>query len=124
MPDSPLQRWVASDSALKPLENKLGRTPVYGAHRTVTSATTILDSDDLILCDTTAGSITVTLPPAATNLGRRFTCKKLIAANAMTLDGNASELIDGAATVAITVRYASRTIQSDGTGWHIVAAHL
>ncbi len=116
----PLQRWTAPD--LLSLENKLGRTPVYGAHRTVTASTTVIDSDDLVLCDTTAGSITVTLPPAAKNLGRRFTCKKLIAANTMTLDGNGSELIDGAATVAVTTRYASKTVQSDGVGWQIVAS--
>lgn len=116
--ESPLGR------ALKKLENLLGRTPVFGATRTVTAATTIIDSDDVVLVDTTGGSITVTLPPAATNLGRRFTVKKMVAANTMTLDGNGSETIDGAATVAVTVQYAARTVQSDGTAWHIVAAHL
>lgn len=110
--------------ALRKVENLLGRTPVFGASRTVTAATTIVDSDDVVLVDTTGGSVTVTLPPAATNLGRRFTVKKLIAANTLTLDGNGSETIDGAATVALTTRYAARTVQSDGTAWHIVAAHL
>lgn len=116
--ESPLGR------ALKKLENLLGRTPVFGATRTVTAATTIIDSDDVVLVDTTGGSITVTLPPAATNLGRRFTMKKMVAANTMTLDGNGAETIDGAATVAVTVQYAARTVQSDGSGWLIVASVL
>lgn len=109
---------------LRDLMAKLGRTPTWGDHRTVTTATTVVDSDDLILVDTTSGSVTVTLPSAVGRRGRKFACKKLIAANTMTLAGAGSETIDGAATVGITTQYAARTVQSDGINWHIVAAHL
>jgi hypothetical protein len=109
---------------LRELMGLLGRTPTWGDHRTVTTATTVVDSDDLVLVDTTSGSVTVTLPSAVGRRGRKFTMKKLIAANTMTLAGAGSETIDGAATVAITTRYAVRTVQSDGINWHIVAAHL
>ena len=107
---------------LRKLGGLLGRTPIWGDDRTVTAATTVVDSDDLILVDTTSGSVTVTLPTALGNKGRRFTMKKLVAANTMTLA--AADSIDGAATVGITTRYASRTVQSDNATWHIVAAHL
>jgi hypothetical protein len=37
----------------------------------------------------------------------------------VTVDGNASETIDGALTYALAVQYQSITIISDGTNWHI-----
>lgn len=123
----PLQRLALSGlgdtaiaRALKRIENLFGRTPVFGAHRTVTAASNILDSDDLLLCDTTSAGFTVLLPPAPENRGRRFTIKKLIAANTLTLDGNGSETIDGATTKAWTTQYTAYTVQSDGTQWWIV----
>ena len=109
---------------LRNLKGLLGRTPVWGDDRTVTAATTITDSDELVLVDTTSGSVTVTLPTALGRKGRRFTVKKLIAANTLTLAGAGSDTIDGAATVGLTTRYAARTVQSDNANWHIVAAHL
>lgn len=88
-----------------------------------TAAYTATALDDLILCDATSGAFTVTLPKAADNNGKELTVKKTDAsANAVTLDGNGSETIDGAATVALSSRYASRTIRSDGTNWHIIAS--
>lgn len=115
-----LSSLEATIRGLKRVEHLLGHTPTYGASRTVTANTTALDSDDLILGDTTSGSITITLPPADQNLGRRFTAKKKAAANTLTLDANGSELIDGAATLAWTTNQQSYTVQSDGVGWQVV----
>ena len=128
-----LQRWDLPTSLpdvqsigvyLRKLKGLLGRTPVWGDDRTVTAATTVVDSDELILVDTTSGSVTVTLPPALGRKGRRFTAKKLIAANTMTLAGAGSDTIDGAGTVGITTQYASRTVQSDDANWHVVSSFL
>jgi hypothetical protein len=70
--------------------------------------------------DTSGGSVTLTLPMAAAVVGYRLEVKKMTAANTLTLDGHASETIDGAATLAWTVQYQSFTVVSDGTGWSIV----
>lgn len=106
--------------ALKRLENVLGRTAQYGSTRTTTSATTLMDSDDLLLVNTTGGNITVTLPLVASNLGRRFAVKKIAAGNTLTLDGNGSEQIDGAATLAWTTNNLTHVVQSDGTMWRVI----
>jgi hypothetical protein len=89
--------------------------------RTITATTTALKTDHTLLCDATAGAITVNLPAAAGCAGRIYNIKKIDAsANAVTLDGNSSETIDGAATKATTTQYASFTIQSEGAAWHVL----
>ena len=42
------------------------------------------------------------------------------AERAITLDGNSSETIDGAATFVLSTQYESVTIISNGTGWYIL----
>lgn len=71
--------------------------------------------------DASGGGITITLPAAANIAGRQYTIRKSDAsANAVTVDGNASETINGAATYALTTQYQSVTIMSDGTNWMII----
>lgn len=85
-----------------------------------TSGYTATGSDYLIKCDATSAAFTITLPAAASHSGRELTIKKAdISGNAVTIDGNASETIDGQLTVKLGYRYESLTIQSDGTNWHI-----
>ena len=117
-----LRRWVRGtrpvERQLQDLENLLGRTPVFYAVRAVTTATTVIDSDGLILVDATGGGVTVTLPPVVGVAGRRFTLKKTDASgNAATFDGDGTETIDGATTKSTTTRYATITVQSDGVVW-------
>lgn len=119
-----LQRWEPStwgEAAFRALKNVLGRTPVFGSTKSVAAAYSIVDSDDLVLCDTTSAGFTVTLPLAATNLGRRFTVLKSDASgNTLTLDGNGSETINGSATKTTTTRYAGWVVQSDGANWWVI----
>jgi hypothetical protein len=73
--------------------------------------------DDVILCDATSGSLTITLYAASGNAGRRLTILKTDSStNTVTIDGNASETIDGALT---TVIYPNQTITliCDGSNW-------
>ena len=114
-----LRRWGVAGAAtldnvwhaLKRLEGDLGRTIAWSNSRIVTASTAILDSDDVLLVATAGGAVTVMLPPAATNLGRRFTVKKMDAhANNVTLD--AAETIDGAASLAWNTQYAAYTVQA------------
>lgn len=82
---------------------------------------TATTSDQVILCNATAGAITVNLPTAVGITGRTYHIKKTdSSANAVTIDPNGSETVDGSSTKAINVQYTSYTVVSDGTNWHIV----
>lgn len=89
---------------------------------TITAATyTALDTDIVILADATSNAITITLPAAATNNERVLNIKKIDSVgNNVTIDGNASETIDGGLTAVLTVQYESITIICDGSNWHII----
>ena len=89
--------------------------------RTVTASGAVLGDDALILVDASAGAVTLTLPAAAAAANRRLVVKKIDASgNAVTLDPNGAETIDGAASQAITGQYDALAIACDGTAWWIV----
>lgn len=89
--------------------------------RTITATASAAANDYTILCDATAGAVVVNLPAAAGCPGRIYNVKKIDASvNSVTIDGNGAETVDGAATKATTTQYAGWTIQSNGTGWHIL----
>lgn len=99
--------------------------PVGKAIETVTGNTT-LDNTHSTLLVNASGSITVTLPTAASaynsadKIGRIYTVKKIDAdADTVTIDGNGSETIDGATTAVLTKQWESIDIQSNGTAWYI-----
>jgi hypothetical protein len=94
----------------------------FGTARSVTASTSIVSSDFAIIADSTAGAITVSLPPAATANGRIFFVKRVNAgANNVTVDPFGSETIDGAATHVLTAQWHRVEIISNGTAWFIVA---
>ena len=94
----------------------------FGTARSVTTSTSIVSSDFAIIADSTAGAITVSLPPAATANGRIFFVKRVNAgANNVTVDPFGSETIDGAATHVLTLQWHRIEIISNGTAWFIVA---
>lgn len=88
-----------------------------------TSAHTVVaaDQNKIILCDATGGAFTLTLTAAATLGSRfRFTAIKIdSSANAITVDGNASETINGATTFSIGKQYQSTTFVCDGSTWYV-----
>jgi hypothetical protein len=82
----------------------------------------VLDTDVIILLDTTAPR-TVNLPAAASHTGRELWIKDSTgnaAANNVTIDGNAAETIDNAATDTISVNYDMRHLFCDGTEWWVI----
>lgn len=90
---------------------------------TAVSATyTILSTDDTIIGDASSSPFTATLPTAVGIAGKRYTIKRISASNNVTLAGDGSETIDGAASKALATQYAFLTVQSDGTSWHIIAS--
>lgn len=75
----------------------------------------------VVLADAPVGVVTITLPPADSNEDRVVIVKKTDATpNVVNIDGNGSETIDGATSVSIGTQYASYTLISDGTEWHVL----
>jgi hypothetical protein len=105
---------------ISPLVAKLS-TGLQLPQVTKTSAYTVLGSDYTIFADATSAAFTLTLPPAATYAGLVLVIKKIdSSANVVTIDGNASETIDGALTKTLSTQYASYMIQSNGANWFII----
>ncbi len=87
----------------------------------ITSAITLDDTHAVVICDASSAAFTVTLPAASKFTGRIYHIKKTdSSANAVTVDGNASETIDGDTTKVISTQYDSMMIVCDGSNWHIV----
>lgn len=85
-----------------------------------TTAYTSVATDDVILCDAAGGSFSITTHSAATAT-KPLTIKRTNSgANTVTIDANASETIDGAATYVISQVNESVTIVSNGTNWFII----
>lgn len=85
-----------------------------------TSNYTATGDETIIPCDT-ASAFTVTLPAASTMTGKMLIIKKTSSDfNAVTIDGNASETIDGATTTTINTQYEALHIACDGSNWHII----
>lgn len=84
-----------------------------------TAAYTILASDDVVLGDTSGGAFTLTLPPASSNSGKVYVIKYVDSGfvNALTVDGDASETIDGSTTTTLNTNGETLRIVSDGSNW-------
>ena len=108
------------------LENRIatylqGGGATRGAYRSVTATGNVVSGDYLLVCDATAGSITMALPSAALVPGRIYVFKRINSgANAVVVDPSGAETIDGAATHTLSAQWNSVTIMSDGTSWFII----
>jgi hypothetical protein len=106
--------------------NGAGALPTFqtisaGWTLTTTSTSITAALDNVILCNATGGAITITLPAAASNTNKIYSIKKIdSSANAVTIDGNASETIDGSLTQVISSQYDCLTIMCDGSNWYII----
>lgn len=94
---------------------QLWTTSTKTSNYTVTEA----DRDRLILVDASGGAVTITLLASATaGNGFRVAIKKIDSSgNAVTIDGNLSETIDGNTTSTLSTQYDSENLISDGSNW-------
>lgn len=82
-----------------------------------TGAYTVTTSDDIIVA--TSGSWTLTLYAASGNSGKVLRVKNA-GSGVITIDGNASETIDGATTFVMSQQYESIELACDGSNWHVM----
>jgi hypothetical protein len=97
---------------------------IYADHRHPTfpvAAATTAVAGRRYSVDTTAGSVTITLPTLATTPdGAEFEFYKPIAANSMVIDGAGAETIEGSANVTRTAQYAFVKLRKASTVWELV----
>jgi hypothetical protein len=87
--------------------------------RTETVDYTATTSDDMILCD--AAALTITLFAASGNSGEVLYIKNIHATGVVTISGDAAgETLDGDVSKFITTQYEVLTLVCDGSDWHII----
>jgi len=92
--------------------------------KTATYTVVAGDDDYVLTMDASGGSRTFNLTAASTLAdGFVVTLKKIdSSSNAVTIDANSSETIDGALTVSLSTQYETTTLICDGSNWHTVLA--
>ena len=113
--ENAVEKWTAD-----PIAGSVGSS---GAVDEKTSAYTLTidDATKIISVDATSGAVTITLLPAAT-AGEGFVVaikKTDSSSNAVTIDGDGAETIDGSATFSLPTQYEVVSIRSDGANWVI-----
>jgi hypothetical protein len=124
--DVAIDGTVVTLTGTQTLTNKTLSAPLANglraAARTSAATTSATAADYLILGDASGGAITINLPAVASNVGMILVVKKIDGTgNAVTLDGNGAEAIDGVGTLAITTVNQAVTIQSNGSAWYITS---
>ena len=77
--------------------------------------------DEVVLVNNLSSDITVTLPTAVGNTGRKITINNITDSVYKTIiDGNSSETINGELTKTLTNQHTSITLISNGGGWQII----
>jgi hypothetical protein len=99
-----------------------------GAIKSVVSKTTTYaaaGNDDVILCSTAGGAWTLTLPAAASHVGKSLIIKKTSNDfTELTIATNSTETIDGVDGSALHTQYEQLEIISDGSNWHIIERRI
>jgi hypothetical protein len=114
--------YSSADVLVRTLDNQYYMVPAYNQEivTEITTNTTLSALNQVIKADTSSGNITVTLPTAVGNNGVHITVIKTSASNTLTIDGNASETINGAATQDLGDLYEVMDVVSDNANWVIV----
>lgn len=91
------------------------------ATATKTSSYTITGTDVVIFANATSGTVTITLPTAASFGGYRFYVKRTDGSgNACSVSRSGSDTIDGQTSISLDMQYTSLTLISDGSAWYII----
>jgi hypothetical protein len=107
----------------EPVTDECEEAVTAPAYEEITEDFTASSTSKAIFADATAAPITVLLPPAASNPGQQLTVKKVDAsANAVTIDGDGTETIDGSLTQGLAAQFDGYVIKSNGTTWFIIGA--
>lgn len=83
------------------------------------------ERETIILADASGGNITINLPAAANDPGRMLGFIKTDASeNAVTVDGDGVELVNGALTQSTTTQFQKMFLLCDGFDWYGIAGFI
>jgi hypothetical protein len=85
--------------------------------RGVTATGDILADDHIILANSAAGAITLTLPAAASVPGRLITVKRAAGGNNVTVEADGADTLDGGTNVVLGALYDAVRLVSFGNAW-------
>lgn len=106
-------------------ETPVGSPFVVSVVTTTASTYLVTATDHTIFADASLNSIIVTMPDAPSQPGRQLIVKKVdYSANPVTLCSAVGDLIDDEAVQVLDSGQQSYVIESDGTGWRIVAFYF
>ena len=96
--------------------------------KTAAYTVTLADYDKVILADAASAAFTITMPAAATaGDGFRVTIIRInnvSSGNDVTIDGNASETINGSTTRILKAQYETARLVCDGSNWYTEHDHI
>lgn len=112
--DDPSGTPVTKKTTVTNLKKRIVESTPYTANHLLTAA------QDTVFGDATSGAITFSLPTAVGIKGVEYTIVKIDSSdNAVIIDPDGSETINGASNYALTVQNESKTVYSDGSNWKI-----
>ena len=91
-----------------------------GLVKTITANYTVTADDYMFLVDTTAGSVTISLPDPTGLSGKEFVIKKITSSHQVTIDTVGTAKIDGADTHSQNPRWSAHTLKTNGTDYFII----
>jgi len=109
---------------LKAASGVVSSTTALSTTVTKTTATLAVTGEENILCDSSSGNVTLTLPAVSGNNGLTYRIHNLSDSNTCTIDGNASETINGVLSLDLESAKDSLTITTDGTSWYSLSQNI
>jgi hypothetical protein len=94
-----------------------------GSVQTITANYTATKYDYMFLVDTTAGSVTLTLPNPTGLMGKTFIVKKITSSHQVTIDTTGTAKIDGQDTHSTNSIWAAHTFSTNGVDYFITGEH-
>lgn len=114
---------IADGNINHPLSNPTYWSLPGNTSRTLTASTTLLTTDNVVLSNSTAGNLTMTLPAiSSTPSGKKITMKDIGTGGfATTVTGSGSDMIDGAQPYGSPLLgFDSLTVFNNGSAWYVL----
>ncbi len=94
--------------------------------RTVTATTTLLSTDEVVLCNGTAATV-LTLPVAASNTGKMITIKRIGGSTCQVTPISTTDFTAGSVSLTAPANNTPTrnmvTVISNGTTWYVLNSH-
>ena len=101
-------------------DNSVQETAYAQSYRNISASASIAITDDVVFADVSSSSVTLTMPTAAGNGGKKITIKRKTGTNSLMVSAQSGQTIDGSQNLSILYNYQSVTLASDNSNWYII----